>query len=142
MASKKSSRRCSATTKRGERCQAFALAESDFCAAHGGRAGGAPAGNQNRLLHGWYARPGKPILTIDDAVEDLGAQLGRSAELLADLDDPDLFIKVFGLHAQALSRYGKLLRDKRALIGDSADGILDAIGKVLDELSTELGVKL
>lgn len=142
MASSKISRRCSGTTRRGERCKAFALADSELCAAHGGRKGGAPEGNTNRLEHGWYSNPAKPIITIEDAIENLGEQLARSAELLAQTNDPEMFVKVFNLHAQALSRQGRLLRDKRALLGDSADGILDAIGKVLDELSTELGVVL
>jgi len=36
----------------------------------------------------------------------------------------------------------RLLRDKRALSGEAADGIAGAIAQALDELSTELGIKL
>ncbi len=50
--------------------------------------------------------------------------------------------RLLALHGQNASRIGRLLRDKRALSGASADGILGAIGQALDELSTELGVPL
>jgi hypothetical protein len=36
----------------------------------------------------------------------------------------------------------RLLRDKRALSGEAADGVAGAIAQALDELSTELGIKL
>ncbi len=36
-----------------------------------------------------------------------------------------------------MSRLGRLLRDRRALSGDAADGISDAIAKALDELGSE-----
>ena len=112
-----------------------------MCAAHLGRIG-APAGNQNRLVHGLYAAPAKPIVTIDDAIESLGEQLARSSEFLANTDDPEIFLKVFNLHAQALSRFGRLLRDKRALSGESADALLDMVSKAADEIFTELGISL
>jgi hypothetical protein len=51
-------------------------------------------------------------------------------------------MKLFSLHGQNASRLGRLLRDQRALSGQAADGLLDAIGKALDEISTELGVTL
>jgi hypothetical protein len=50
--------------------------------------------------------------------------------------------RLFALHGQNASRLGRLLRDQRALSGDSADGLLAAIGQALDELSTELGIEL
>jgi hypothetical protein len=46
------------------------------------------------------------------------------------------------IHGQNASRLGRLLRDRRALCGDAADGISGAIAQALEELSTELGTDL
>jgi hypothetical protein len=46
------------------------------------------------------------------------------------------------IHGQNASRLGRLLRDRRALSGDAADGISGAVAQALDELSNELGVEL
>jgi hypothetical protein len=46
------------------------------------------------------------------------------------------------IHGQNASRLGRLLRDRRALSGDAADGISGAIAQALDELSSELGTDL
>jgi len=37
---------------------------------------------------------------------------------------------------------GRLLRDKRALSGESTDSLLTALGTALDEVATELGITL
>ena len=50
--------------------------------------------------------------------------------------------KLLGLLGQNASRIGRLLRDQRALSGSAADGLLNAISAALDEISTELGIKL
>ena len=42
----------------------------------------------------------------------------------------------------APGRVARLLRDQRALSGAAADGIAGAIATALDELTSELGVKL
>ncbi len=106
---------------------------------------GAPAGNKNRQTHGLYAAPPAPITSIDDLVAD---SLRRHAELGAWIDthaaemDADTMLRLFALHGQNASRLGRLLRDKRALSGQAADGLLTAIATALDEISTELGVTL
>jgi hypothetical protein len=116
----------------------------DVCSAHAGRTG-APRGNRNRETHGLYARPARPLASIDDVLDDAmqkHTQLSAYIEQhTGDLPIVEL-VKLFALHGQNASRLGRLLRDKRALSGQSADGLLDAIGKALDEISTELGVKL
>ena len=52
--------RCTATTRKGQPCRAWAVPGTDppRCAAHGGVASkpGAPSGNQNAVTHGFYAR--------------------------------------------------------------------------------------
>lgn len=146
MSSRIASRHCSATTKAGEPCRAYAVRGSQLCAAHS-RAVGAPAGNQNRRTHGFYAASVK-MEGIGDVADDL---LRKQQQLSAYIDgqmveglDSEEMIKLFALLAQNASRLGRLLRDKRALDGDSPDGMLEAISKIFDEVNTEgiLGVKL
>jgi hypothetical protein len=116
------------------------------------RSRGAPRGNKNRQTHGVYAAPpasvppgGAPITSIDDLVNDA---LRRHTDLGAFIDahagelDADTLMRLFALHGQNASRLGRLLRDKRALSGQAADGLLAAIAAALDEISTELGVTL
>ena len=50
--------------------------------------------------------------------------------------------RLMALHSQNASRLGRLLRDKRALSGDAADGIAAAMAQVLDELWNEWGIEL
>ena len=147
MSSRIASRHCSATTKAGEPCRAYAVRGEQMCSAHS-RAVGAPAGNQNRRTHGFYAASVK-MEGIGDVADDL---LRKQQQLSAYIDsqmvdglvDSEEMIKLFALLAQNASRLGRLLRDKRALDGDSPDGMLEAIGKLFDEINTEgiLGVKL
>lgn len=141
------SRKCGHRYDSGDRCRAWAMRGSDppRCAGHrldGGPRVGAPVGNENRLTHGWYQKPVGPVVTIEDAVQNLGEQLARSTEILGQTEDPELFLRIFNLHAQALSRQGRLLRDQRALSGKTANGLLDAIAAAIDEISTEFNIPL
>jgi hypothetical protein len=88
----------------------------------------------------------RDLTSIDGVIADLAERQARLTayleQVLAEGGDIAEVAKVFALHGQNASRLGRLLRDQRALSGDSADGLLDAIGKALDEISTELGIKL
>ena len=138
-----SRRRCGATTKAGKPCKNWATHGSDppRCAPHGGGVStiGAPKGNTNALKHGFYSQ----AVTIESAIDGLVDKMHRMDSIITagQLENADLF-RVFELYTQASSRLGRLLRDKRALSGDAADGIAGAIAQALDELSTELGVEL
>jgi uncharacterized protein YjcR len=48
------SRRCGARTRRGSRCQSPAM-PNGRCRLHGGMSPGAPKGNKNAYIHGYYA---------------------------------------------------------------------------------------
>ena len=109
---------------------------------------GAQPGNSNAATHGFYAAPpsNRKLDTIDAIIEDTQT---RQAQLSAYIDAVmaegatiDDVVKLIALQAQNASRLGRLLRDQRALSGESADSISAAIGIALDELSTQLGVKL
>ncbi len=106
------------------------------CGAHSGRAA------KNALKPGADAAPGVEIKNIGDVVADLQRKMEKLSAMIDGCQDPETVLKLMGLHAQMASRLGRLERDKRALDGKAADGLLEAIGKALDEISTELGIKL
>ena len=155
--SKRASRRCTATTAAGTPCKSWAMPGTDppVCAAHGGttRRIGAPVGNQNRTTHGTYsaiverdpAIQAAAAKTIGDVYEDLAYKQERLSNyierLLIDEEGrPELrdLVRILALHAQNASRLGRLLRHRRALDGDAADGISGAIARALDEISSEM----
>lgn len=147
MSSNTVSRRCSGITKADRPCRAWAMRRSDppRCAACLRRTG-APVGNQNRKTHGFYAQPTSRLQSIGDVVEDL---LGKQEQLSAYIDgqltegaDPEEMIKLLALSAQNASRLGRLMRDQRALSGESADGLLEAVGKLMDEINTQGSLKV
>lgn len=146
------SRKCSHVGDKGKKCKAWAIRDSNppVCAAHrldGGPGVGAPPNNKNRETHGYYSTPIRELQTIDDIINDLfqrQSQLSGFIEreaLQGEVEVNDM-AKLLGLLGQNASRIGRLLRDKRALSGDAVDGLLSAIGAALDEISTELGIKL
>jgi hypothetical protein len=88
----------------------------------------------------------RDLTKIEAVIADLAERQGQLADYLtqrlaagAELTE---VARLFALYGQNASRLGRLLRDQRALSGTSADGLLAAIGQALDELSTELGIKL
>ena len=148
MSSRGDSIRCSAACADGSACRAWAMRGSDppLCAAHSGRVG-APPGNKNAVRHGFYVRVERDLTRIEDVVADLADRQQElvsyiMGQLESESGDVQGMARLFALHGQNASRLGRLLRDKRALSGESADGILDAIGKALDEINTELGTEL
>jgi hypothetical protein len=133
------------------------------CGAHGGgkRPAGAPKGNTNAEKHGWYSqqRPGASAgscdgkrgfyaadpsqVTIDDAIAGLVDKMTRLDEIIARTEgNGEYLVRLFELYTQASSRLSRLLRDRRALSGEAADGVAGAIAQAMDELGTELGVDL
>lgn len=130
---------CSATSKSGEKCRAHCVRGTERCAAHSGVVG-APAGNDNRKTHGFYSATTK-LGGIDDVVRDL---LGKQEQLSTYIDeqvkagiDSEELVKLLALSAQNASRLGRLLRDQRALSSETADGLAQAIGRVLDEINAK-----
>jgi len=165
MSSSGASRKCSFHHQDGRACRAWALRGSDppRCVAHqgdvrepqpSGRAsveasndGGPRVGNKNRQTHGFHVQPVRDLRDIDDVVEDaLFKQTQLSAFIEEKVAEGEMAVKemarLLALHGQNAARIGRLLRDQRALSGKSVDGLLEAIGAALDELSTELGIDL
>ena len=150
--------RCTAQTARGSPCKAWAKSGTDppRCVRHLEQ----PAPGHTSF----YAASLKPDelsdlftyaddLTLDDEIACARVVLRR---LLALLDAPTItdpngdshplappdLARLFGLSLQATRTIARLLRDKRALTGEAADGISGAIAQALDELSTEWGIEL
>jgi hypothetical protein len=115
----------------GERCREWAVADRDRCIRHGGLRLG----------------PDGAAVTPDELVYALAVMLiEKQAQYIAALDGielpPDRAVRLFSVLSQNAARVGKLLRDYRALTGESADGLIGAVSKALDELSSELAPEL
>jgi hypothetical protein len=152
-------RKCSALTKAGTPCRAWAVPGTDppLCAAHNGKPGGPPPGNTNALTHGLYAA-GQPCevppagwgQSIDDVIQDLAAKQARLSAYIDTLLDgrgearprPEDVTRLMALHAQTASRLGRLLRDRAALSGSRDADLQAGIDAALDDLGRELGIDL
>jgi hypothetical protein len=153
------SQKCTELTASGTPCKAWAVHGTDppRCAAHGGGKApvGAPPGNRNAETHGFYSQPRTDArscvscvstpASIDDIFNGLAekqAQLDRYiTDNLPDLD-AEVVIKLLGLYAQNASRLSRILRDRAAITGETADELDDAISEALRLASHELGVDL
>jgi len=148
--------RCAATTMRGTPCRCWTMVGYDVCRNHRTDLeppSSGPPGNQNARIHGLYSR----FITEEDLAAL--AQVGTSDSL----DDELAFTRVVIMRLPALveeedslresirlaealfkgtGRVSNLLRARRAIRADAAEGMAGAIGQALDELSVELGVEL
>ncbi len=135
-----SSRRCGAKRADGSACQAWAVRGSDpaRCSAHSGRVG-PPKGNRNAVRHGALCRSPIEITGIADAVEDLERRLSMLANYLDRVEDPEAMMSALALYGQMVSRYGRLLRDRKALSGEAADSVLENLAIAAENLGAQLG---
>ena len=168
--------RCSHPTAAGRPCRAWAVRGSDppLCSAHAGRnkrqypggvGAGAPPGNHNRTVHGFYSSALSP-----GEVADLLAHAGASTlegeiacarialrRVLAHLTtagvdlSPLDYAKLASLAFQgartaqsptAGSGVARLVRDNHALGGRSSDELYAIFDQALDDLSAEWDVDL
>ena len=144
-------------------CHAWALHGSDppRCSPHSGRTG-APPGNQNRLIHGFYAAALHPHELADlaahagDTTLDAEIAITRIAlrrilvMLLTGLTpgphphplDAGDYARFIALAFQGAGAISRLLRVRQQLGGDQSDHILSFFDEALDELSAEWGIEL
>jgi hypothetical protein len=144
-------------------CRAWAIRGSDppRCSPHSGLTG-APPGNQNRLVHGFYATTLHPQEAADLAAyagdTSLDAEIAITRVALrrilgmlltgytpgpdpAPLDALD-YARYSGLAFQGAATVSRLLRVRHDLGGDGSDAMLGFLGQALDELGSELGLQL
>src|SRR5262245_48989198 len=102
------SRRCLGLNRRGERCRAPAMRDSDYCVAHQ-RQGARGEGNPAPSDLGFYILPAKELRTLEDVIEDM---LQRQSQLTALIEEKSLaenggiseLAKLLALHGQNASR--------------------------------------
>ena len=88
-------------------------------------------------------------LSVDDeiacariALRRVLAELSKEGEEGGATLSASEFARLAALAFQGTSTIARLLRDRRAIRGESADGISGAIAQALDELSVEWGIEL
>jgi hypothetical protein len=118
--------------------------EAGRCDAHAGPGSGGEDGGRDAYPR---ARKLQEGCTIEAVIDDLYRQqvlLSEAIDRLRTEEDATVteLTRLLRIHGQNASRLGRLLRDRRALSGDAADGISGAIGQALDELSNEWGIPL
>jgi len=110
---------------------------------------GAQPGNQNARKHGYYARhltaeelEALSLEAQDAALADeIALQRVLNNRLLAAMAQAktDDLLRIAHLLTVSTGRIARLLRDQRALSGEAADGLLQALQKGAEEILTELG---
>ena len=75
-------------------------------------------------------------VALDEEIGVLRICMRRVLE--ADIDPA----KTLQLLSRGVGQLARLMRAKRAVSGEAADGLADAFAKALDELSTEMGIEL
>ena len=142
--------RCSATTKAGNPCKAWAVDPQTIpalCAAHGGAQAppGAPAGNRNAETHGFYSQPPHLLETIDDAIAHLATSLQRLDQYIAanieTIDVGDV-ARLLAVQGQNLARYARMLKDQATLSGEITDDFVAIIDEAVEKAQSLLGVDL
>ena len=123
-----------------------------------GKRKGGQTNNLNAAKHGFYSRhfsEDEMALvaafctdpSLDDEIAMQRVANLRVVQALGEIDtsqlsDREQLARLHEALSMGLGRVAKLLRDKRALSGEAADGLQNAITKALDEIATEMGVAL
>lgn len=144
-------------------CRAWAIRGSDppLCSPHSNRKTGAPPGNQNRLVHGFYASVLKHSDRTEDAADTAGTSLDAEIAIVRVAlrrilgmlltgatigpDPRPLTVheiaRYAGLAFQGAGTVSRLLRARRALTGQN-DPLDDLMNQTLDILSEQWGIPL
>lgn len=111
-------------------------------------------GNQNRLAHGWYS----PVFsvdeivdlvnladdtTLDDEIAAVRVALRRVFKIIFDNElTSDQYAQLISLTFTGANTIARLLRAKKVISGEAADGISGSFATVLDELNDIFDVEL
>ena len=161
MARNPDKRPCLATTASGRPCRNHARSDSDYCNAHGHAhspdapptLAGAPLDNANSRIHGLYAKfmteddlASLAIVgvdaTLDDEIAFTRVVIRRLAQMIDAASTIDEAVRISDGLLRGTGHVAALLKTKRALSGQAADGIAGAIGVALDELGNLWDLKL
>ncbi len=133
--------RCGAALPGGRACQTAERAADERCWRHRGAANAAPVPTAGSAPD---ARLAAIQANIDEVVGGLAVwqrYIGEQLSHVADGGEPpsEDWIRLVELYSLTAGRLGRLMRDRRALQGEAADGLVGAIAQALDELRTEMG---
>jgi hypothetical protein len=150
-------RPCKATTRKNQPCRAWAVSGEEFCSVHGQRnkGGGGQAGNQNAKKHGFYGRhftaeelaavEGQDLESLDGEISAARIQTARVMQYLKEKGGglmPSELAKLQKNAFEGMKTTAVLLRTRRALTGETGDGLSGAFATILDELASEWGIEL
>lgn len=134
--------RCGAALPGGRNCQAAVRADGGRCWRHRAPGGDTPAPPVTGIAPD--ARLAAIQASIDEVVGGLAVWQRYIGEQLAHVaaggaPPSEDWMRLVELYSLTAGRLGRLMRDRRALQGEAADGLVGAIAQALDELRTELG---
>lgn len=130
--------KCTAQTSTGDACPNNAITGTEYCNSHtnGRHSGGAPPGNQNRTIHGYYRRriPRAELDGIEEFPTDLSEELNivriTVRKLLSAIEEsPELIDRYAPLVFAGTRTIARL-----ASASTSTSDIDDAIGAAIDEI--------
>lgn len=144
-------KRCTAFTKSGQNCRAWAIRGRDLCSSHAkaNTGAGAPAGNQNATKHGFYRTVLTPQEvadlvtyadndTIDDEIALTRVLLRRLMNRIQQPDiEPEELKAISPLIFTGTRTVANLLRSKKP-----ANTLADTINDVLDEMAANYPIQL
>jgi hypothetical protein len=139
--------RCTATTRAGRPCRAWAVAGTDppRCAPHGGgaRPVGAPPNNRNAEKHGMYGA--SHAVSVGNLSADLADRLGRFGDSIEERAAEltlDQLARLLDTYSQAISRLARIRRLEQQLHGAGGDELARAVDWTLDTLSEQWDLQL
>jgi hypothetical protein len=150
--------RCTATTRAGRPCRAWAVAGTDppRCAPHGGgaRPVGAPPNNRNAEKHGMYSvstpersgvGSGSHAVSVGNLSADLADRLGRFGDSIEERAAEltlDQLARLLDTYSQAIGRLARIRRLEQQLHGAGGDELARAVDWTLDTLSEQWDLQL
>ena len=140
-------RRCTATTRRGLPCRAWAVPDTNppTCAAHRATPRpGAPIGNTNALKHGGYASTAhQPGAGLQPIIADLSTRIQRLGNYIDHEElDTKAYLDALDLLGLLSTRLARVMREHRALEGQGRTDLENAINDALDIVASTLGTVL
>jgi uncharacterized protein YjcR len=150
-------KQCTATNRDGRQCRSWAIHGQSLCSVHAKRnaGGGGQAGNQNAKKHGFYGRhftpeelaavEGQDLESLDGEISAARIQTARIMDYMErnkEGIEPDTLTRLQKNAFEGMKTTAVLLRTRRALTGETGDGLSGAFATILDELASEWGIEL
>jgi hypothetical protein len=118
--------------------------EPPRCAPHGGgrQRIGAPEKNQNRVTHGLFRQPDRPLENLTDVRQRLAGLIVQAQTFLAanitELDVAEI-VRILELLGMLLARMARVIKQESETLGASADQFSQEVDEALRLASEYLG---